>query len=144
MQQLTLGPFAVAPSGALAPRDPCLRPALHFAWRGRPCRAELGAEEVRLAAIAARIPSTAASGAGRAGTLAALAAMPTAMPEGWTIRLLPDHRIALETTEALDSPPTAVGLVARLVRFALALDPYLDRLEAAGAEAPGSVKTCPG
>ncbi len=82
--------------------------------------------------------------ADRPGALAALASLPPAMPQGWRLRLLPDHRISLEAEEALDSPPTAVALVTRLVRFALALDPYLDRLEEAGTELPGSAKTWPG
>ncbi|MBX9701814.1 MAG: hypothetical protein K2X74_20430 [Acetobacteraceae bacterium] len=144
MQSLTLGPFAVDAGGTLTPRAAGLRPALRFAWRGRACEAELGEDTVRMAAIAARIPSTADPGADRPGALAALATLPPAMPEGWTLRLLPDHRISLETAEPLDSPATAVALVTRLVRFALALDPYLDRLEAAGAEAPGSPSTWPG
>lgn len=144
MPSLTLGPFAIAPTGGLSPRDGSLRPALRFAWRGRPCRVELDAQEMRLAAIAARVPSTADAGADRAGTWAALADLPPQMPEGWTMRLLPDHRISLETAQPLASPPTAVSLVAQMVRFALALDPYLDRLEAGGAEAPGMAKTCPG
>lgn len=141
MNSFTLGPFAIDPPGTLAPRDAGQRPALRFAWRGRPCEAELGTGEVRISAIAARMPSTAGRTAGRAGALAALAALPPLMPEGWTMRLLPDHRISLESAEPLAAPTTAVGLVTRLVRFALALDPYLDRLEAAGAEAPGSART---
>ncbi len=141
MHGLTLGPFAIDPRGALLPRDPGQWPQLRFAWRGRPCQAALGADEVHLAAIAARIPSTADTGADRPGALAALAGLPPAMPQGWRLRLLPDHRICLEAREALAGPPTAVALVARLVRFALALDPYLDRLEAAGTEVPGMAKT---
>lgn len=144
MHSLTLGPFSIDPSGTLAPRAPGLRPELRFAWRGRPCQAALGADEVLLAAIAARIPSTADPAADRPGALAALARLPPGMPEGWRLRLLPDHRVCLEARETLDGPPTAVALLTRLVRFALALDPYLERLEAAGAGPPGTAKTCPG
>lgn len=155
MPPLTLGPFAVHPSGVLAPRDSGRRPALRFAWRGRACEAELAGDAVRIAAIAARIPSTAEPGADRRGALAALAPLAAGLPEGWRMRLLPDHRIRLEATSPIGSPPTAVGLITELVRFALALDPYLDRLEAAGAGAPaamgapgrtepGTVKSCPG
>ncbi len=144
MQSLTLGPFTVHPSGALVARDATQRPALHFAWRGRPCQAELGPAEVRIAAIAARIPSTADPASDRPGALAALAALSPTMPEGWRLRLLPDHRISLETEAPLAEPPTAVTLVTEMVRFALALDPYLETLEAAGAEAPGRAKTWPG
>jgi hypothetical protein len=65
MQTLTLGPFAVHPDGILRPRAPALRPALRFAWRGRPCEAAMhGPEEgLRITAIAARVPSTAEHGA---------------------------------------------------------------------------------
>jgi hypothetical protein len=141
---LTLGAFAVQRPGVLRPRQPGVHPTLRFAWRGRPCQVQLHAAALRLAALAGRVPSTADPGADRAGALAALAALPEAMPQGWTLRLLPDHRISVEATTALDGPPTAVGLVARMVRFALALDPYLDTLEAAGADAPGTAKTWPG
>ena len=144
---LTLGPFTVQPSGGLAPREAAgPPPALRFAWRGRPCRAELAGGELRLAAVAARIPSTAEPGADRRGALAAVADLPPALPPGWRLRLLPDHRVALEAAAPLGGvPPTAVGLVAAMVRFALALDPYLDRLEAAGAGAPAAaVASAPG
>jgi hypothetical protein len=141
MHSLILGSFAVAPSGTLTPRVPGLQPELRFAWRGRPCRAALMEDELHMAAIAARIPSTADPMADRPGALAALALLPEAIPEGWRLSLLPDHRICLETREALEAPPTAVTLVTRLVRFALALDPYLERLEAAGTDLPGTVNT---
>jgi hypothetical protein len=43
---------------------------------------------------------------------------------------------------ALVPPTNSPELIAALVRFVLALDPYLDRLEAAGAGwAVGSAKT---
>ena len=141
MHSLILGSFAIDPSGTLTPRAPGLQPELRFAWRGRPCRAALTEDELHLAAIAGRIPSTADPMANRPGALAALAELPTAMPDGWRLSLLPDHRVCLETREALDGPPTAVTLVTRLVRFALALDPYLERLEAAGTDLPGTANT---
>jgi hypothetical protein len=62
--------------------------------------------------------------------------------EGWSMGLTPDHRIRFEADLALVPPTNAPELVAALVRFVLALDPYLDRLEAAGAGwAVGSAKT---
>ncbi len=138
MTEMILGAFALDAEGQLAPADALTRPSLRFAWRGRLCQAELDNDEVRMATIAARIPSTAEPGADRRGALAGLAGMPGALPEGWRMQLLPDHRIRLETTAPLGSPPTAVRLVAEMVRFALALDPYLDRLEAVGATAPAA------
>ncbi|MDB5415016.1 MAG: hypothetical protein JWR10_3351 [Rubritepida sp.] len=95
--------------------------------------------EIRLRAMAGRIPSTAEKNADRAGTLRQVATLPPDLPAGWRLRLTADHRLSLET----ETPPrgTAVGMLGEMVRFAIALDPYLDRLEAAGASGWGSVKT---
>lgn len=128
---LTLGPFAVAADGTLAPRAPGLSPAIRFAWRGRLCEARLQEDALRLRAIAGRIPSTAEPGADRHFTARAVAALPAEMPEGWQLRLTPDHRVALERQESPRT--TAVSLLAEMVRFALALDPHLERLEGVGA-----------
>jgi len=144
MPPLTLGPFTVAPDGVLQPREAGLRPALRFAWRGRRCEAEFTGNSLRLAAIAARIPSTAEPGSDRTGAFTALAALPRSLPPGWRLSLLPDHRIRLETAATLNTPPTATALIASMVRFALALDPYLDRLESACGTSSGTVKTWPG
>jgi hypothetical protein len=148
MQALTLGPFAVDQDGTLQPREPGLRPAVRFAWRGRHCEAALSGEAVQLAAFAGRIPSTAEAGADRPLAFEALAALPRSLPPGWQARLLPDHRIMLESSAPLPEPPTATELVAAMVRFALALDPYLDRLDSAcgpsGEPSPGTLNTWPG
>lgn len=141
METIPLGRFAVSPDGALVPQPDPERPALRFAWRGRHCEARVDPGGIALAADAARIPSIADSAADRPRAFAALAVMPRRLPQGWSLRLLPDHRIRLEAAAPLDSPANATALVAALVRFALALDPYLDTLEAEGAEAPsGSAK----
>ncbi|WP_421993241.1 hypothetical protein [Roseococcus sp.] len=128
---ITLGPFAVQRDGTLSPRSPGLRPALRFAWRGRACEALMMEGTLRLRAMAGRIPSTAERNADRAGTLRAVAALPPDLPEGWRLHLTADHRLALE----MRAPPqgTAVAVLGEMVRFAMAMDPYLDRLEAAGA-----------
>lgn len=137
------GPFLVEPDGALRP----LRaPALRFAWRGRPCEARVAEGRVSLRAGAGAVPYTAERPADRAGAFAAIAALPAELPGGWRLRLLPDHRLLLEAEAALPAPTTAVALVGALVGFALALDPYLDRLESAGVAAaagarPGTAKT---
>ncbi len=132
MNLLTLGPFVVAPDGILRPREPGALPALRFAWRGRACDAELDGTALRLASAAARVPSSAEPGADRARAFAELAALPGLLPRGWQVKLLPDHRVQVQAEALLDSPPTATSLIAEMVRFALALDPYLDRLENAG------------
>lgn len=109
MQALTLGPFAVDQDGTLQPREPGLRPAVRFAWRGRHCEAALCGEAVQLAAFAGRIPSTAEAGADRPLAFEALAALPGSLPPGWQARLLPDHRIMLESSAPLPEPPTATS-----------------------------------
>lgn len=138
---LTLGPFAVDRDGTLQPREPGVRPAMRFAWRGRWCEALLSPEAVQLATVASRIPSTAQAGADRPQAFEAMAALPGSLPPGWRARLLPDHRIMLESSAPLREPPTATELVAAMVRFALALDPYLDRLETACGASPGTLNT---
>jgi len=143
MEPLILGPFAVARDGALLPREPLSPPALRFIWRGRRCEAAVAADGVRLAAIAGRIPSTAEPAADRATAFEAVATLPGALPPGWRLRLLPDHRIRLEASDSWTAP-TATTVIAAMVRFVLALDPYLDRLDCASAGPSGSVKTCPG
>ncbi|CAH0309730.1 hypothetical protein [Roseomonas sp. CECT 9278] len=135
METISLGPFAVMSNGAIAPRQPHPAPCLRFAWRGRACRAELGAEGVRLAVDAARIPSTADPGADRRRAFSALAQLPASLPPGWQARLLPDHRIRVEAQSLLCAPANPIALVSAMVRFVLDLDPWLDRLEADGMAA---------
>jgi hypothetical protein len=138
------GPFLVDGDGGLHPRA---APSLRFAWRGRRCEARLAGGRMRLTATAGAIPYTAESPGQRAGTLAAIGALPADLPAGWRLSLLPDHRLRLETEAPLPAPTTATALVGRMVGFVLALDPYLDRLESAGAagppsaDRPGMVKT---
>lgn len=133
METIRLGRLAVTQDGAILPHPGHDAPALRFAWRGRACEALMAPDGLRIAAEAARIPSTAEPGADRAGAFAALARLPQALPPGWRARLTPDHRIRLETAAPLPAPANAIDLVAALVRFALALDPVLDGLEADGA-----------
>ncbi|WP_137181388.1 hypothetical protein [Roseomonas sp. AR75] len=129
------GPFLVEADGSLHARE---TPSLRFTWRGRGCEARLDAGRMRLSAVAGAIPYTAESPGLRAGMLAALGTLPSELPPGWRLRLLPDHRLRLESETALPAPTTATALVGQLVGFALALDPYLDRLDSAGAVSPPS------
>jgi len=141
MTCLTLGPFAIDPDGVLEPRAPELRPAIRFDWRGRPVEAALHDGALELAAIAGRVPSTAEPGADRASAFEAIRSLPGSLPEGWRVRLLPDHRIQLEAATPVRPAATATTLVAAMVRFALALDPYLDRLDSTCATASGNWNT---
>jgi hypothetical protein len=133
MDTIELGRFAVAPDGALTPRSMPEPPALRFAWRGRRCEAHFDPGCIRLEADAARIPSTAERPFDRPRAFAAVAGLAHSMPSGWRAQLMPDHRIRIEAEAPMDAPSNVTALVSAMVRFALALDPYLDTLEAEGA-----------
>lgn len=135
MDTIPLGRLEATADGAILPAAAMAAPSLHFAWRGRPCQAEIGHDAIRLAADAARIPSTAERGADRRRAFQAMAELPESLPEGWRARLTPDHRIRVEALAPLVAPANATALVGTLVRFALALDPVIDRLEAEGVMA---------
>jgi hypothetical protein len=141
MAQLAHGPFLVSEDGFLTPLR---QPALRFAWRGRGCEATFDECSVTLAAQAGAVPFTVEMPSARPGALAAIGTLPQDLPKGWRLRLLADHRIRLETDIPLTGDATATALLRAMVGFALALDPYLDRLESAGVGAgvgAGTVKT---
>ena len=130
-RMIKLGPFAVSHDGALSLRQLASPASMRFSWKGRDCEAKLERNRLSFSVIAGRIPSSAEPGADRGETFTALARLPREMPVGWTLRLTPDHRLRVESEcEPQHSAPSIVGA---MVRFALALDPYLDRLDAAGA-----------
>ncbi|MCO6419988.1 hypothetical protein JYK14_28055 [Siccirubricoccus sp. KC 17139] len=137
MPTLPLGPFAVHRDGTLDTRAPDVRPALRFHWRGRNCEAGFSPRGLQLSTLAARVPSTAERAKDRPRAFATVAEMREALPEGWRLRLLADHSIRIETEAPFADPPTAVSLVASLVRFALEVEPYLDRLALGGTAAVG-------
>ena len=100
---------------------------------------------MQLAAIAGRIPSTAEPGADRSMAFDAVAsaAADSCHPAGGCS--------CCRTTASGWKPrwtrqpiPTATSVIAAMVRFALALDPYLDRLDAASAGPSGRLNNCPG
>lgn len=130
---LRLNGIAVMQDGAVAPDLP-VRPALRFAWRGRGCTAELAADGLLLTSWAARVPSSALAAERRAAVLAALPEIAERLPAGWRLRLAPDHRILVQAASPGAYPTPMVALLSDLVRFALALDPLCDALDAAGAE----------
>jgi len=155
-----LGPFIVDGEGRLCPSTPELFPSFRVAWRGHVVHARLAAAEpeggtLALRTVLGRVPSTGCpEGAGarsRRAAFAALRTLPGTLPPGWTVALLPDHRILAEAQKHLRLPAGAEDLVGELAGFLLRLAPYLDLLaegvgiEPAGAgAAPGSLKICPG
>ncbi len=132
------GPFLVAPDGALRTER---TPAVRFAWRGRSCAARIDRGRLRISVGAGHVPYTAERPAARPQALAAIAALPAELPEGWRLRLTPAHALDLEQERELTTPLTATSLIAALVSFALALDAYLERLDSAGVAAPGRLNT---
>lgn len=139
VEALSRGPFLVEPNGALVPRRV---PTLHFSWHGRPCEARITAGRIHLAAAVGAVPYTAERAADRPAVLAVIKALAADLPVGWQLRVLPNHRLQIETQAGLLAPFTAVRLVTAMVGFVLALDPYLQRLELAGTAA-GSVAAGP-
>ena len=146
LAELPLGAFAVRPDGSLSAREAGNAPALRFAWRGRPCSATLGPSALELSAEAGMVPSTAEAPAAREATFGLLSMLPSDLPRGWELRLSPDHSVRFGATASIEGPATVATLVAAMVRFVLALDPYLARLgDAVGpVGAPGSPSSCPG
>ena len=134
MDTIPLNRLEATRDGAIAPAAANDAPLVRFAWRGRRCQAEIGHNAIRLVADAARIPSTAQPGVDRRRAFQAMAELPDSLPQGWQATLLPDHRIRVEAQAPFISPAKATALDSALVRFALALDPVIDQLEAEGVE----------
>lgn len=144
----TLGPFTVDADGRLAPGTPDRFPAFRVAWRGHVVQACLttagpAGGTLALQAMLGRVPSTGrAGGAGtppREAAFAALRALPGTLPPGWTLGLLPDHRIVAEARIQIGLPASAEDLVAELTLFLLRLAPYFDLLaEGVGVELVGN------
>jgi hypothetical protein len=58
----------------------------------------------------------------------------TVLPEGWCLRLLPDHMLQLEVEERMPLPALIGELLVPATRFALRLGPYLDLLDEYGMD----------
>jgi hypothetical protein len=131
-----LGPFLVDVHGRLTPRCLEATPGFMVRWRGRSVHARLEQQgdddRLALRAVVGRIPST-AHGAGnsklRPRSFDVLRDLRRELPDGWRLRLLPDHSAVMETAAAITLPVTAVELVTALTQFLLNLTPYLDLLD---------------
>jgi len=128
-----LGPFAVARDGTLFPAATERAPGFGFRWRGRRIAARLLPGRVGFAVVAAHVPFTAENPALRTRVIAAVAGLRGLLPEGWGLRLTPDHAIHIQAEAPLDRPPTATRLVAAATGFLLALAPIVALLEEEGA-----------
>jgi hypothetical protein len=130
--RLPLGPFIIEPGGRLQLRGADTRPAFWFMWKGLRVDAKLGAGGVTLSMLIGRIPSTIKQPAVREPAFALLRALPGTLPEGWTMRLTPEHTIRVQAFDTVALPATISGLVEPLVRFLLRVSPYLELIEQAG------------
>jgi hypothetical protein len=129
-----LGPFEVASDGSLSPSAPDEAPRFGFRWRERRIAARLVAGwKVEFSVIAGYVPFTAENPAGRPRVIAAVAALREALPEGWRVRLTPDHAVHLEAEAMLGRPPTVSRLLTEATRFVLALTPCIELLDEEGA-----------
>lgn len=151
-----LGPFIVNSQGRMEPNSRECFPTFHLVWRGCAVQAHLEHGEADLAdvgrlvfvAIAGRVSSTAGGNAAsnaarRDRTLAAVRGLGGAVGLDWRVRLLPDHRVAMQTGRQIAFPISAVDLLTQITCCLLDLAPYLDVLEeadvAAGAAEPEEV-----
>jgi hypothetical protein len=133
-----LGPFQVERDGALSFRDQGGQARFHFDWRGHRFRAVLTTGHITLNATIGRVPSSAAGTSQRERVVETLRILPRLLPSFCRLRLLPDHRVQLETEKPMMWPMTAAALLAPVTATLLVLAPYLDLLEEAGLSAARS------
>jgi hypothetical protein len=124
-----LGPFLVEASGKLTFRSPEQGAGFSFLWRGRRFSAALKDSSISLTGNLGLVPSSAAGASRRETALANLRVLPRTLPNGWALRLTPDHRIQIKVTEDMEWPASATDLMLPLVRFLLRLAPYLDLMD---------------
>jgi hypothetical protein len=136
-----LGPFTVDSEGRLSPWERGRAPAFLFRWHGRLVRSRVVQRDVAADGLVlqaevalARVPSTAwvSDEMQRPRSFALVHWLARMMPEGWKVRLAPDHRVCLEADMPIGLPLTAVALLTMVTRFALDLAPYLDLLDETG------------
>jgi len=142
---IPLGPFLVDRAGHLHLREPHLRPRIAFTWRGRPIIGRLQDGRLEIEAMLGRIPSTAGGNPERRAALFTLLRhLAPDLPPGWRARLLPDHRLILDTADRMPLPIRVSALVGAITSAVLVVAPYLDLFEERGLAAGGTASTCPG
>ena len=157
-----LGTFIVDAHGRLEPGNPGQFPSFHLAWRGCPVHVKLNsgttadgnsAAQLALSAVVGRVPSTAGGDAARNRdrrrlTFGALQGLDAGASPVAQLRLLPDHRMAVEQRRKVELPVSAGNLLTQIACFLLDLGPYLDLLaeadvpvEAVGPASAGNAGT---
>jgi len=129
---MPIGPFLIEETGHLTLRMPEPAPGFAFSWRGTGFTVKLTEGTLLLRAQAGRVPSTAEGKSRREDALVLLRAVPAILPAGLRLRLLPDHRIQIETEDSLSWPTTASGMLTPIVAMMMRLAPVLDLFEEAG------------
>jgi hypothetical protein len=127
-----LGPFLVQESGQLALRQPGSEPGFTFTWRGRRFAVRIRQDSMSLSVPIGRLPSTSAGAGRRDAAMALLRALARNLPPDWRMRLLPDHRIQIDSERVMDLPATASALMAPVVGLLLRAAPVLDLMDECG------------
>ena len=138
-ETFALGPFLVEAGGRLRPARSDQPPGFRVRWRGRVVHAVVASDGsgngcLRIQTILGRIPSTAPEPSSRLASLRTLRGLAEALPDTWTIRLLPDYQPRLDVETEIELPITVTNLVTELTTFLLALSPYLDLMDQAGVQ----------
>ena len=141
-ETFTLGPFLVEAGGRLRPARSDQPPGFRVRWRGRVVHAVVtsdgsdgtGNGRLRIETILGRVPSTSPEPSSRLASLRTLRDLAEALPDTWTIRLLPDYQPRLDVETAIELPITVTNLVTELTTFLLDLSPYLDLMDQAGLQ----------
>ena len=141
-----LGPFSVDPEGRLSVASRNVSPGFSIRWRGRVVHARLVQSDVGdghlfIQSSLGRIPSSASDPATRIACFTMLRTLLSALPDAWTVRLLPDHQPQLDVETIVTLPIAVTNLVTELTSFLLLLSPYLDLMDQAGV---GLVDSPPG
>ena len=127
-----LGPFLVLENGSLALRRPNSPPNFSFSWRDRRFAVSVHHDRMIVGGAVGRLPSTSSGGGQRERATALLRALSRALPEGWRLQLLPDHRIRIEAEHAMHMPTTASALMTPVVRLLLRAAPLMDLIGECG------------
>jgi hypothetical protein len=132
MTQVQLGPFLVQENGQLALRQPGSEPGFTFMWRGRRFAVRIRQTGMSLSVPVGRLPSTSAGAGRREAATELLRALARHLPSGWGMRLLPDHRIQIDSDQVMDLPATIGGLLTPVVGLLLRVAPVLDLVDECG------------
>lgn len=144
--QVSIGSFSVDHLGRVSVGDGTAS-GFAFQWRDRPIaltvhgmdpsgegrnRPATSPCRIRISARVGWVPSTAVAAARRPNAFRLTSALSGLLPEGWGVRLLPDHMLQVQSEEQVPLPALIGELLVSATRFTLALAPYLDLLEEHG------------